>query len=75
MLTGLWSHDDLVIGMPEQFGGLSAFEGITFAIIQRWFVIMCFATMPIPSGIALPSITQGALIGRFYWEVLHWYYP
>jgi H+/Cl- antiporter ClcA len=75
MLTGLWSHYDLVIGMPDTFGGRSAFEGITVAIIQRWFVIMCFATMPIPSGIALPSITQGALIGRFYGQILHWYNP
>jgi len=31
--------------------------------------------MPIPAGIALPSITQGALIGRFYGEILRWYLP
>lgn len=38
-------------------------------------MIMCFATMPIPCGIALPSITQGAFIGRFYGEVLRLYWP
>jgi len=36
---------------------------------------MCFATCPIPSGIALPSITQGGFIGRFYGEILKWYLP
>jgi H+/Cl- antiporter ClcA len=75
MLTGLWSYDHLAQGMPKVFGSDGVFEGITIAVLQRWFVIMCFATMPIPSGIALPSITQGALIGRFYGEILRWYYP
>lgn len=36
---------------------------------------MCFATMQLPNGVSLPSITQGAFLGRFYGEILRWYDP
>ena len=43
--------------------------------VMRWVMIMCFATMPLPSGVSLPSITQGAILGRLYGEILRWYDP
>jgi len=75
LLNSLWAYDILSDGDPNTFPANRVWEEILATIVCRWVMIMCFATMPIPAGIALPSITQGAFIGRFYGEILRWYIP
>ena len=75
ILNSMWAHDELDIGDPATFPPNRVWETLLVSVLTRWLSIMCFATMPIPAGIALPSITQGAFIGRFYGEILKWYLP
>lgn len=75
LINSLFAYDDLAEGDPETFPPNRVWEEILGTVFCRWLMIMCFATMPIPAGIALPSITQGAFIGRFYGEILRWYVP
>lgn len=75
LLISLWSHDELDVMDPGTFPPNKVWEELLGTVFLRWLMIMCFATMPIPCGIALPSITQGAFIGRFYGEILKWYVP
>lgn len=75
LITRLWTHENLedtkLILWKDQQIWLVLFT--TFII--RFFAIMLMATGPFPSGISLPSITQGAILGRLYGEILRWYQP
>jgi len=75
LLISLWTHRDLDESDPMTFPVNHVWSELLLTILFRWLMIMCFATMPIPCGIALPSITQGAFIGRFYGEMLRWFWP
>lgn len=75
LLNSLFKFDDLSVGDPGTFPPNRVWEQILMTVFTRWLMIMCFATCPIPAGIALPSITQGAFVGRFYGEILKWYVP
>lgn len=74
-MIALWTTTDLDEGNPDLFPVNRVWSTLFMTVLVRWLMIMCFATMPIPNGIALPSITQGAFIGRFYGEMLRWFYP
>ena len=75
IITSMWVQDYLYndpnINWPE--GKIWATLCKTY--IVRFFCIMLFATCPFPNGVSLPSITQGALLGRLYGEILRWYNP
>lgn len=75
LITSMWVqdylHHDPLIDWPEG----RIWSALFTTYIVRFFCIMLFATCPFPNGVSLPSITQGALIGRLYGEILRWYYP
>lgn len=75
LLNWFWKLDHLDDGSAPTFQKGYVELELAGTFLMRWLMIMCFATMPLPSGVSLPSITQGAILGRLYGEILRWYDP
>ena len=70
LVNQLWNADYLYQGQIKGLTINNVWAQLIWTYLIRCVCIMLFATCAFPNGVAFPSLTQGAIIGRLYGEVL-----
>ena len=70
LTTSLWTQDYLYNDPNIKWPEGKIWGALLNTYLVRFVCIMLFATCPFPNGVSLPSIAQGALLGRLYGEIL-----